>query len=50
MSDAVFLWFASNLLITYPLVYEKKRIEIDRVIGAINLKLDEFIAKIPIVK
>jgi hypothetical protein len=49
MSDAVFLWLVCNLLMTYPLVYQKKRAEVDRVVGAINLKIDEIISKIPLV-
>lgn len=47
ISDAVFLLIVTNAIIAWPLAYEKKRAEIDRVTGLINLKLDEVISKIP---
>ncbi len=49
VSDAVFLMVLTNAIIAWPLVYEKKRVEIDRVLGLINLKLDEIIMKMPLV-
>lgn len=50
MTDSVFLWIISNFVLLWPLVYMKKRVEIDNLIGLINLKLDENIDKIHFLK
>lgn len=49
MSDAVFLWLALNIIILWPLLYFKKKAEIDRVFGLINHELDKIIVKIPLI-
>lgn len=50
MSDSVFLWLSSNIVLTWPLLYNKKRALIDDIQGKINLKLDENIDKITFLK
>lgn len=47
VSDSVFLLFVTNAVLLWPLVYEKKRVDIDRVMGMINLQIDQVISKIP---
>jgi hypothetical protein len=40
----------SNIVLVWPLLYSKKRAQIDNVLGLINLKLDENIDKIAFLK
>lgn len=34
----------------WPLAYSKKRAEIDRILGLVNIKIDEMVYKIPLMK
>ena len=50
IGDAPFLWLAANLCLLWPLAYKMKRADIDRVVGLVNLKIDEIVYKIPLLK
>ena len=50
LGDAPFLWLAANLCLLWPLAYKMKRADIDRVVGLVNLKIDEIVYKIPLLK
>lgn len=50
LSDAAFIFLIVNAIMLWPLVYAKKRNAIDSVIGKVNLKVDEIIGMIGILK
>lgn len=50
MSDSMIFWLSSNLILLWPLVYKKKRVEIDNFIGFVNLKINEKLDGIHILK
>ena len=50
MSDSAYLWIISNIVLTHPLYYTHKRAEIDRVIGLVNLQVDNAIDKLSFLK
>ena len=50
LGDAPFLWLAANLCLVWPLAYKMKRADIDRIIGQVNLKIDEVVYKVPLIK
>lgn len=50
MSDATFLFLTINATLLWPLAYAKKRSQIDKILGLINLKIDEKLDKISFLK
>ena len=50
IGDAIFLMISINAIIVWPLAYDKKRAQIDRILGVISLNFDKIIKKIPFLK
>jgi hypothetical protein len=46
MSDVAFFWIATNVTILWPLIYNKKKEQVDRVFNVINLAIEENIQKV----
>jgi hypothetical protein len=50
VGDALFLWLVADVCLLWPLIIKKKRAEVDRIMGLVNLKIDEVVSKLPFIK
>jgi hypothetical protein len=49
-SDASFLFIIINVVLLWPLAYQKKRAQIDKVFGLINHTVDQYLSKLVFLK
>ena len=47
VSDFTFAWIVTNLIITWPLIYQEKKELIDNVLALIKTQIDDNLKKLP---